>query len=44
MTEEEWQSIQDEMEHASEHHEDCQCGICVYGADEWLRINHPSEY
>lgn len=44
MTEEEWQAIQESLEHASEHHVDCQCNMCVYGTDEWLRIYHPSEY
>jgi hypothetical protein len=29
---------------ASLHDPDCQCSICVHGADEWLQMNHPSEY
>lgn len=29
---------------AAHHHPDCQCNICFYGADEWLRIFHASEY
>ena len=33
-----------QIQEAGAHHPDCQCDICYYGADQWLWLNHPSEY
>lgn len=27
-----------------DHNPDCQCAVCVYGQDEWIRNFHASEY
>jgi len=41
---EDTKSARDMVAAAASHHPECQCAICYYGADEWLRNFHASEY